>query len=461
MYGITIETEREVSQYQQIYTQLREKIVNGAILAGEKLCSSRELSKSLKVSRSTVMEVLDQLKVEGFLETRKGSGTYVLDSLTYRAGFSQPSFIREKPKRVSKLISFIPGKPDLNLFPRRSWNSSYTKGVEYSDYIDLGYPDIQGRLDLREEILNYLFRIRGIKAGSNQVFFTTGSSQALGIIAQLKKGSRVLLENPVATFVYRIFREYGCQINFGEVDEEGLVLSSIPREPTDFIYLTPSHQFPLGGVLPGSRRIELLNLANRFGSYIIEDDYDSEYRYTQRPISPLFSLGSNRVIYIGSFSKILAPGIRLGYMIVPNDLIEDVKAIKSRWDMFTEGLNQKAMYHFIKDGLLEKHTRKMLKVYKSRNNYIKSMVKSYLGDGWEVQGESTGLHIILKNSNYKFDSNFEELMASKGVRIFGVNHYEVNSNKHLNKLIIGYGDKGDRELEELFKLLKATLDIKI
>lgn len=460
MYGITLESS-SISQYQQIYSQLREKITSGGIPSGVKLASSRELSKSLKVSRSTIMEVLDQLKVEGFIETRKGSGTYVLNSLTFRAGFTLPTFSREERRIQKDIVSFIPGKPDLSLFPKRSWNSAYTKGVEYAGNEDLGYPVIEGRLDLREEILSYLYRVRGIKAGINQVFITTGSSQALGILAQLREGGRIVMENPVATFVYRLFKDRGCSIKFGEVDRKGLVPSSIPREHSDFIYLTPSHQFPLGGVLPGSRRIELLKIANRYGSYIIEDDYDSEYRYSQRPISPLFSLGSNRVIYIGSFSKILSPAIRLGYMIIPTELIDDVRFIKSRWDMLTEGLTQKAMCNFIKEGFLEKHIRRMLKVYKQRNNSVVNMVKSYLGDDWEIYGESTGLHIVLRNPRYKFNRSFTDQMMTKGIKIFGVNHYEIDSNCHIDKLIIGYGDKSESELKSLFKLLKEALDIKI
>lgn len=462
MYGIAIEPKSGVSQYRQIYVQLREKIISGGINAGEKIASSRELSKSLRVSRSIVMEVIDQLKVEGFLETRKGSGTYVLESLIFRAGFSQSSFIKGSSTPVYKnLKSYIPGKPDVGLFPRRSWNSCYTKAVEYSDSRDLSYPPILGREDLRGAILNYLFRVRGIKASMDQIVITCGSSQALAILAQLKKDPRVVLENPVATFVYNIFKEYNSDITFAEIDNEGIVPSSIPKKSYDYVYITPSHQFPLGGVLSGSRRIELLKYANRNRSYIIEDDYDSEYRYSERPISPLFSLGSDRVIYIGSFSKILSPAIRLGYMILPLNLVEDVRRVKSRWDMLTESLSQKAMFNFIHEGYLEKHIRKMLKVYRSRNSYIKELISKFFGNKVNILGDSTGLHIVLEFSGASFDSDFENKMLSKGVRIFGVNHYGVGINSHSNKLIIGYGDKDESELDELFELLNSVVNIKI
>lgn len=457
MYGIEIVAHSGTSQYKQLYQQFRQKILQGSLAPSSKLASTRQLASELKLSRAIVLEVIDQLKAEGFLETRRGSGTFVVPSLTYKEGFSLP-----KPASVaqeeSTALSFIPGVPELDLFPRRIWNQCYSRALEYAGPEDLGYTPAMGREDLRQAIARYLFRFKGIDVSSDHIVITAGSAQALAILAQLSKKQKIVLEDPLAGFVERIFREQGCILSFASVDDQGILPDSLPKERQDLIYVSPSHQFPLGGTLPAQRRVELLNRASKEGSYIIEDDYDGEYRYGQRPIAPMQVLGPHRVVYIGTFSKILSPALRLGYMVIPPGLMKAIKKLKSRWEFFNEGLNQMAMVSFIEEGHLERHLRRMIKLYGNRKKQLEELIKEILGEGWNILGNTTGLHLILHRPGAVFDEGFKKKLMARGVRIVTVENYSFQTRDHLDKLVLGYGNRSLEELEKGLKVLAALVD---
>lgn len=445
MYGITINANSGQSQYKQLYTQLRDRIIGGFITTDAKLAGTRELASALGLSRSIVLEVIDQLKAEGYVETRIGSGTYVLAVPAYREGFSLPGPSRENTEKYS-LLSFTAGRPDLALFPRRSWNKCYTSALEYATDKDLDYTIPWGRKDLREALREYLFRQKGIEAEADQIIITAGSSQALAITAMLKEKQGILLEDPLATFVYDIFKHHNCSIRTAKVDEWGILPDSISMEGVDLIYTSPSHQFPLGGTLPAKRRLELLKKASQNGAYIIEDDYDGEFRYEQKPIAPIQVLGSHRVIYIGTFSKILSPALRMGYMVVPPALKERFRELKLRWDLFNEGLNQMAMARFLNEGYMERHVRKMTKLYRDKKNAIVDMVQTRLGSEWTILGDTTGLHLVLQKKGALFNEAFEEKLKAAGVEFPTVASCCLESLDHVDKLVLGFGN---RTLEEI------------
>lgn len=459
MYGIEIKANSGKSQYQQLYSQLRDKIATGSLKPETKIASTRQLSGELHISRSIVLEVLDQLKIEGFLETRKGSGTYVKPSVSYKEGFSlppgkQPDAPPAKPGR----LSFIAGIPQLEDFPRRAWNQCYTHALEYASNRDLGYTHPLGHKQLRKALQSYLFRTKGIEAELDRIVITSGASQALAIMAQLKEKQKIVLEDPIAGFVHDIFKEHKCSIELAQVDSEGIIPESISKNHKDLIYVSPSHQFPLGGTLSAQRRIELLNIAVRNKAFIIEDDYDGEYRYDHRPIAPIQTLGPHRVVYIGTFSKILSPALRLGYMIIPPALRDSVKKLKSRWDLFNEGLQQKAMAAFISEGHLERYNRKMIKLYKARKQKLEDAVNSILGPEWKILGNTTGLHLVLQKTGCNFDSDFRDALLERGISIEPVSAYSIENSAHKDKLVFGYGNNTIETLKKGLLEIKALCD---
>lgn len=454
MYGITIDLQSGVSQYRQLYSQIRDKIVQGVISDSTKISSTRDLASSLNISRTIILEVIDQLKVEGYLETKKGSGTYVVPLKTYKEGYKLDQKVIEIRSDKSKNISLLAGFPELSKFPKRSWNKCYLQGVEYASVNELGYPNPIGNIKLREVLQSYLFKTKGIKAEVDQIIITTGSSQALALMAQLKRKIKVVLEDPIATFVPNIFRGYNCNIDYCKVDNKGLIPKSIPDKKVDLIYVSPSHQFPLGGTLPASRRMDLLNIATKNDSFIVEDDYDGEYRYSQRPIAPLQTLGPGRVIYLGTFSKILSPALRLGYMVIPKSLIEDITKLKRRWDNLTETFNQLAMARFIEEGYLERHIRKMSKLYKNRKIQVEEVIKSLFGEKCKIIGNTTGLHLIMELEGIIFDKDFYYKLKDRGLSIKSVNDYSENTKLHNNKVVIGYGHNDVETIRKGLLILK-------
>ncbi len=454
MYGIIINEQIDDSHYTQIYTQLKNKIVSGDILSKTKLLSTRVMSKDLNVSRSIILEVIDQLKAEGYLETIHGSGTYVIDNLVLKKDYENFKTDTSIPVNIEKpLISFVAGLPNLSLFPRRVWNKCYTSAIENAKDKEFSYPTIQGKLELRDQIVSYLYRSKGIKTTNQNIFITSGASQALGILSRVNRHSKVVLEDPLADFVYDIFVNNSCDIDLWDVDNQGIIHTNKSLKGVDFLYLSPSHQFPLGGTLPANRRIEIIKKAQISGTYIIEDDYDGEYRYNSRPISPLHTLAPETVIYVGTFSKTLSPALRLGYMVVPDRLIPRVLKVKSSWDCFTESLSQMAMVRFIQNGDMDRHIRKSFKYYKSLRLQIIEAIKDKFSDSCIISGESTGLHLILEFPGKVFNKDFKKQMKMKGLYLEPLSRYNINTISHTDKIIFGYGQVNIEQVKQGLDIL--------
>ena len=459
MYGIQIGPDSELSQYQQLYLKLRERIHNGSVPPGKRLASTRELSKSLGISRSIVLEVFDQLKVEGYISTVKGSGTYVKHSLVIREEPPEvSSSVGKSAEAAENRISFIAGMPDLAMFPKRDWNRCYKHFVEYAGEEELGYPPYAGAKALREAVSGYLYRMKGISAGPDEIMITSGASQALAIIAVMKKSARILLEDPLAGFVHEIFKACGCRIGYLPVDNEGIVTDSIPSGAADFIYVSPSHQFPLGGTLSAGRRIGLLRTAEKKDAYIIEDDYDGEYRYGSRPIAPICAISRKRVLYIGTFSKILSPALRIGYLVIPPSLADDCRRVKKLWSYLSEGISQNVMAEFIRRGYLDRHVRKSVKHYHDKNKRLLKLIDGILEDGWRVLGATTGLHLVLQRDGAVFDRQYVSRLKKRGIEAETADMYCIRSTEHHDKLILGYGNRRIGELEYALRVIKEVSD---
>ena len=334
----------------QVYEQVKALILRGDLKAEEKLPSSRTLGKDLGIARHTVLEAYEQLLAEGYLEARHGSGTRVahgIAAVMLKPGTAVPLPAQRRPQAhviETGCVNFRSGIPALENFPQKEWGRLYRGICESLPGRAFRYSSPGGVWELREAIAAYLFRVRGIRVPPERVMITSGSTQGLRIVAGLLRGDgdTVLVEDPVHTGLLEVVARAGYAVEGLRADERGMdtsALETFNREKAAriaFAYVTPSHQYPLGGVLPVQRRQALISFAQAFGCRIVEDDYDSEFRYEGAPLSSLYELAPETVVYLGSFSKILAPAMRLGFAIVPETLQEPWRREKLYTDVCTQ-----------------------------------------------------------------------------------------------------------------------------
>jgi GntR family transcriptional regulator/MocR family aminotransferase len=446
VYGITIEPGG-LSHFKQIYLQIRERILDGRIPRGFKLLSSRRMAQELKVARSLVLEILDQLKVEGFVEGRRGSGYYVQDSLPFDSsrsaavleGGTNNSFINQNTLFGGFPYNFAPGLPDPELFPRSWWIKAYKENLDYAPGDSFFYAPGMGHQGLRSSMQNYLLRSKGITESGNRLVITKGTAGALETLCQFLPRARVFVEDPTAPFIPRLFFRFGWEIHRVRVDQEGMTNIDQTLQPGDLIYLTPSHQFPLGGTLSLERRWDFLQKAQEAGAYVIEDDYDSEFRYDARPIAAMQVLMPDQVIYLGSFSKILTPAIHLGYAVFPRPLMAKVADTMKRMEYLGDNLLQGAMARFIESGCLEKHLRKSLNIYRRRREILIEKVEERFSGSAVLQGYTTGLSCILSFEKEFWGRERLQQLQSTGVYIKSAADNSSDRNYPRYDLVLGFG----------------------
>ncbi len=454
MYGITFDPESRLSQYRQLVEQLRGKITGGSLPGGTKLASTRELAERLGVARGIVLEAVDQLKMEGYLDTVHGSGTFVRPGLVWDSGIQQgvvPPAAAATAR--SEPLSFAPGMPDMELFPRRAWLSCYHDAVEYANLDDLGYNRPSGHWSLRVAIAGHLHEIKGIRTGPERIVVTAGASQALAMLASIFGRPRVVMEDPQAPFIRRIFDGLGCDIAYVPVDDEGIREDLIPAGGADLVYVTPTHQFPVGGTLSAERRVALLGKARDIGAWVIEDDFDSEFRYDRKPVTPLQVMAPERVVYVGTFSKTVSPALRIGFMVVPPGIQARVKTLKRRWDLWNEGFQQKAMALFIERGHLARHLARAHRAYRRKNAFLRELVAARLSPAWRVTGATTGMHLVIRRSGPDGTpadaAPVIAALAERNIEAESVLDYCHAHPGFADSLLVAFGNRTETELERL------------
>ncbi len=451
MLWIPIDRSSDIPLNRQVYQQIREKILNGHLQAGEKLASTRELSAELMVSRNVILEAYDQLLAEGFLIARRGSGTFVAEGafLTQR---ETPFELNEaENKTKDPIINFRSGIPALDLFPRKTWAKLSHQLWNDIESTNFGYDSPEGRLELRQTLAHYLLRTRGVNCHPEQIVITSGATQAITLVSRLLLTSKdtAIMEDPITNDIQTIFKSSGASIYPIPVDKDGMKTALIPENlHPKFVFLTPSHQFPLGGTLPIQRRIQLINFARRNNCLLVEDDYDSEFRYEGSPVSSLQGLDSELVLYIGSFSKILSPALRIGYIVLPTHLIEKCRQLKWFTDLHTPSLDQLILARFIKDGYLERHIAKMKKFYKSQRDFLIQCLHTTFSHKVKVLGYSTGMHLIVELEDVHFSKKLLLQIEQFGVKIYPVEDHSIEKGKYTNRIILGYGHLKKNEIEE-------------
>ena len=411
--ALTLDKTGSISLQRQIIDQVRQQIVDGTLHPGTTLVSTRILARRQNVSRNTVVLAYDQLITEGYLETKPSVGTVISPHLGGRSerGSKAAGLIKDNkhfplafagraprlahPQREKLSIDFWIGRPEANALPHRTWRQLLLSnlGASGSNLTEYGNP--AGLWRLRKAVADYLGSARGINASPEQIIIVVGIQQALNIIARLllSNNTPVALEDPCYSGAAYLFESFRANIIPIPVDPSGLATDLLPNRAVALVYTTPSHQYPLGYTLSLPRRLALLHWANRVGAYIVEDDYDSEFRYDGKPLTALKALDKNEsVFYLGTFSKVLGAGLRIGYLVAPRGLVREVNTIKALLDNGNAWLEQAVLADFIRSNRYRHHLRRLRKTYLAKRDCLIEALQNHFGDV-ELSGIEGGMHI--------------------------------------------------------------------
>jgi len=471
--------------YRQLYDEFRAAILSGRLKAGNKLPPTRELASELGVSRNTVMAAYDQLLSEGYVEGHVGSGTWVTSALPEEMlqsrplparatrGNPQPRAISKRGERLmaalppirhqgaGKMLPFRCALPDLASFPFDVWTRLLAKHSRNPSHDLFGYAHVAGYPRLREAIAAYLRSARAVKCEADQVIIVPGTQVALELATQtlLDPGDTVLMEDPGYFGVRGVFIRAGVEVVPAPVDEGGVRIDAVKsnRDNARLVYVTPSHQFPLGVTLPLSRRLELLEWAGRAGAWIIEDDCDGEYRYAGRPLASLQGLDNeNRVIYTGTFSKVLFPSLRIGYLVVPGDLAEAFISCRVMVDLQPATIPQAALADFIEEGRFTRHLRRMRNLYACRQTLLLETARAELSGLLEIQESEAGMHLVGWLPPGVNDTEAARVASAHNVLALPLSAFSMKPVPR-GALMLGYTAFDEREIRAGVRRLKTAL----
>jgi GntR family transcriptional regulator / MocR family aminotransferase len=469
---------------QQIYASIRRAILDRIVAPGARLPSSRALAVDLGVSRTTTLLAVQQLQAEGYLTARRGSGTSVAaelpDDLLQRRGVPllskarHPALSRRgaavaaSPHGAERLSgpprAFRLGTPAVDLFPLGAWSRLVNRRLRSVTAAQLDYGDPAGFRPLREAIAGHVQTARGTRCSAEQVLIVAGAQQGFELVCRLllDPGDRVWMEEPGYPGARSALRAAGARIVPVPVDAEGLDVGAGARRTADarLVYVTPSHQYPLGVPMSLSRRLALLSWARAARAWVIEDDYDSEFRYGGRPIPCLHGLDvDGRVIYVGSFSKTLFPALRLGFLIVPPDLQAGLVAARAAADQHPPTLDQAVLADFIVDGHFARHLRRMRLVYRERLEALNAAAERCCRDGFRLRPVRTGLHALADLDGVDAVRVVREA-AARGVEVASASAYCAARTPALNALVLGFGavrpEVSRRGMERLAAAIEAA-----
>ncbi|MGO8796859.1 MAG: PLP-dependent aminotransferase family protein [Candidatus Sulfotelmatobacter sp.] len=401
-----------------LYSALRDQILQGRLRPGSRLPATRDLAKQYGLARGTIVNAFERLQSEGYVEGSVGSGTFVSgvlpeELLQVERVVAARTELQLRPKRrfsqYAKRANLFPGfahrptrafrcdLPALNLFPVHLWTQITTRCLRRITRTLLMGCDPLGYMPLRQALAEYLSQSRGVKCGPEQVAIVSGVQEALALVARLflNPGDRVCMENPGYPGAGLVFEALGGKISAVGLDDEGLRVDQLPGAPVRLVYVTPGHQFPMGTTMSLSRRLELLQWAHRRGALIFEDDYDGEYRFAGRPVPALQGLDRNdSVLYAGTFSKVLFPALRLGYLVIPRDLAPHFAAVESLTSRHAPILEQLVLTDFIAEGHFGRHLRRMRAVYAERLTILLEEARTQLAGLLEMSSVEAGLQTV-------------------------------------------------------------------
>ncbi|MHC3388978.1 MocR-like pyridoxine biosynthesis transcription factor PdxR [Streptomyces lavendulocolor] len=438
---------------------LREAVRSGRLAAGTRLPSSRELAADLGVSRGLVTEAYEQLTAEGYLRSDRGSGTWVGDAVRRAA----PAARDLAPGTAGARVDFRPGTPDLSLFPRTAWGAAHKAALSRLPHRALGYPDPRGLPELRTALAALLARRRGVVADPERVVVCSGVSQAMTLLAFVL-GARGLdalgVEDPGSPEPAALFASAGLRTVPLPLDAEGLEPAALAASGLRAVVTTPAHQFPSGIGYSARRRAGLLDWARTVDGYLVEDDYDGDFRYDRAPVGALQGLDPERVVYTGSVSKSLAPGLRLGWMLVPESLAAEVVERKRTMDLGNPSLDQAALAHFVTSGGYDRHLRRCRRAYRERRDALIAALAEHL-PGTEVSGIAAGLHVIARvpgrHARGAPEAVFVERAAAAGVALRPLGEYtSARRDDGDVRLVLGYAHLSPGDIGRGVRLMAAA-----
>ena len=450
--GLDLHLDRAGSRVRSgLETALREAVLSGRLTPGLLLPSSRALAADLGIARNTVADAYGQLVAEGWLTAQQGSGTRVAD----RAPAVAVATAASPPDRQPR-YDLRPGSPDVSAFPRAAWVAAVRRAVTGAPAEALGYADPRGRPELRRALAGYLARARGVQVTPDRVVVCSGFTQGLGLVsAALRgRGARRLAVEAYGLDAHRdVITASGLTPAPLAVDHDGAVTGDLG--PAAGALLTPAHQFPLGAALASRRRGQAVGWAAASGGLLIEDDYDGEFRYDRQPVGALQALAPELVAYGGTASKSLAPGLRLGWLVLPAALVDEVVAAKLRTDRNTSNFDQLTLAEFITSGSYDRQIRRARLAYRRRRDTLAAALSQV--PGVRISGIAGGLHVVLELPAGQAEDDVIARAAARGLALEGLSPYHAGGEPHPPALVVGYGTPPEHAFTGAVARLTATL----
>ncbi|MEA2147803.1 MAG: GntR family transcriptional regulator / MocR family aminotransferase [Solirubrobacteraceae bacterium] len=447
--------------HRQIEASIRARVRSGALPAGIALPPTRALAAQLGVSRGVIVEAYAQLVAEGYLTSRSGGYTQVAPTPTAASPLTAPRPRRPGPLRPA--VDFGYGRGNLAAFPRAAWLRSVRRVLTEAPDERLGYLDGRGAVELRTELVAYLNRVRGTNADPETIVITNGYAQAvsllIGVLAA-RGASTLAVEDPSASDDARpIAQAHGMQVVGVPVGDDGVRVDAVAQLDADLLILTPSHQWPTGGVLSPEARAAVLAWAQRTGALVLEDDYDAEYRYDRAPVGAMHGLDPNRVAYAGTASKTLAPGFRLAWLILPPELVEPFVEAKLLADRGSPILDQLTFADFLSRGEFDRHLRRMRPLYRSRRDVLLAALAQHLPE-LEPAGIAAGLHLVAWLPQDLNEATVIAAAAREGVAVAGVSPYRLSPAPR-GGLMFGYSNLTERAITDgITRLARAISTVR-
>jgi len=464
--------------FRQVYRGLRQAILSGTFRARDRLPSTRDLAEKLSISRAVVLLAYEQLVAEGFAASRGGSGTYVSEGLArgrakklensaslklspYGTAAAEVAATVDFPGRRSVPLRYdfaYGGRGDVENFPFEMWRRILLRHARKAPVHQLDYGEAAGSFALREAISIHVRRSRAVLCDPSQVIVVNGSQQALDLVARvlIERGDPVAIEDPQYQGAREVLRAAGACLHPVPVDRDGLNPGQLPKDAC-VAFVTPSHQFPTGAILPLARRLAVLDWARSRNAVVVEDDYDGEFRYEGQPLESLQGLDNEgRVIYIGTFSRTVFSALRIGYLIAPKSLVPAFTSAKWLCDRHTATLEQETLAEFISTGMYERHLRGLRRRNTARREALLSSIQKYLGERVEVTGDGSGTHIVLWPRKRVLEDTIVDHDAALGVGIYGISRYFLTRPSRPG-LMLGYSRMNESRIREGIRLLGEVL----